>query len=430
MTMKIIYRDLVGDTSAERAGRSLVLASFLSAVGFNFIFPLLPLYMYDLSGPGPAAAFWAGLAMAATPLAGALVSPLWGRLADRFGYRPMLLRALVCTTVALALMALPQAPWQLVALRALAGGLGSFQPAAMGALTSWSRPEDLSRAVSRLQMAQVFGSIVGPLIGGVVASILGMRAAPVAGGLAIGLGILLVARWFHEPVSRRTPLRGANVPLRPTVLWLPMLTLVAVQFTDSSFNPILPLLLTEHEGDAVNVAGLVGFAASSSATAAAVGAGLVGRGFKQGAGYRVVVGGSALLGGVALVAVLAPLPWGLVALRVLCGGIVGGLATAALSIGGLAALPGQRGSAYGWLHSSSMMGFAASPIVAGAMAAIDLRAVLPLDALLCLMAAASWGWSRAAVSVPVPPRAAEPHSQPSPPADAPGAAPAGAEDAG
>ena len=56
--------------------------------------------------------------------------------------------------------------------------------------------------------------------------------------------------------------------------------------------------------------------------------------------------------------------------------------------------PAQRGSAYGWLSSSSMAGFAASPIAAGALAAIDLRAVLALDVVLCLATAACWGWTR------------------------------------
>lgn len=390
----MISRNLVGSTPAERAGRSLVLATFLSAAGFTSVFSLLPLYMHQLTGPGFATAFWAGLAMAAAPMAGAVVSPLWGRLADRYGYRPMLLRALVCTTVVTGLMALPSAPWELVALRALAGALGSFQPAALGAMTSWSRPEDLSRAVSRLQMAQIFGAIAGPLLGGVVTTLYGIRAAPLAGGVAIGLGAILTAHWFYEPRNRRSLLRGADQPLRPTLLWLPMFTLVAVQFSDASFNPILPLLLAQGEPDPVRVAGLVGLAASFNATAAAVGSGVAGQGFRRGVEQRTMVIATVLLATLTAGAMVAPLPWGVVALRILCGGIVSAMAVASFSAGGLAVLPGQRGSAYGWLSSSSMTGYAASPIVAGAMAAIDLRAVLALDALLCLAVAAGWNWSR------------------------------------
>jgi hypothetical protein len=60
----------------------------------------------------------------------------------------------------------------------------------------------------------------------------------------------------------------------------------------------------------------------------------------------------------------------------------------------MAVPPAQRGSAYGWLSCSSMVGFAASPIAAAALAAIDLRAVLALDVALCLATAAGWGWTR------------------------------------
>ncbi len=393
-----LSRSFIGGTPAERAGRALILASFLSAVGFTSVFSLLPLYMNELSGPGPASAFWAGLAMAATPLAGALVSPFWGRLADRMGYRPMLLRALVSTSVAIALMALPNAPWQLVLLRALAGALGSFQPVAMAALTSWSRPEDLSKGISRLQMSQVIGAIAGPLTGGILTAVLGIRLAPVAGGLAIALGVILVARWFYEPRSRRTQLRGAEVKLRPMVLWLPMATLVAVQFTDASFNPILPLLLAQGGDGPARVAALTGLAASFNATAAAVGSGLAGQGLKREVKNRVMILAAASLAVLALAAVIAPVPWGVVAIRILCGGAVSGIAVAAFSVGGLLVMPGQRGSAYGWLSSSSQVGYAASPMVAGALAAFDLRAVLVVDALLCLSVAVGWSRPRPVLS--------------------------------
>lgn len=397
----------MGGSSTERTGRVLILASFLSAAGFTSVFSLLPLYMRDLAEPGPSAAFWAGIAMAATPLGGALASPVWGRLADRYGYRPMLLRALVSTSLITILMALPNAPWQLVALRALAGALGSFQPMAMGALTSWSKPEDLSQAISRLQMAQVGGAILGPLIGGVVAALAAIRLVPVAGGLSIALGVILVAQWFHEPKIRRAQLRGAGVPLRPWVLWLPMATLVAVQFTDASFNPILPLLLAQGGGNVATVAALTGLAASFNATAAAVASGVAGRGFQQGVKSRTMVLVALLLGCLAVAAVAAPAPWGVVGIRIICGGIAAALSVAAFCAGGLRVLPGQRGSAYGWLSSSSQIGYASSPMVTGALAAIDLRAVLLVDALLCLVVAAGWGAVRPATAPTGADRAAE-----------------------
>ncbi len=408
MDREVIRNASFAGPSAERASRSVILASFLSSVAFNFVFPLLPLYVHELVGPGSATVLWSGLALAATPMAGAVTSPFWGRLADRFGYRPMLLRALGSTTVLIGLMAFPNAPWQLVALRALAGGFGSFQAAAMGALASWSRAEDLSMAIGRLQMAQVFGAIVGPLAGGTVAALFGVRSAALAGGVVLGLGTILVARWFHEPKSRRAAPRGAEVRLRPTVLWLPIITLLAVQFTDASFNPILPLLLAQSGEGTGMVAGLSGLAASFSAAAAAVGSGLAGQLLKRRVRRRAVMLPAAGVAALALLALVAPLPWGVVGIRVLCGGIISGVAVASYSLGGLAVSPGQRGSAYGWLSSSSQAGFAASPIVTGMLSAIDLRAVLVLDAGLCLVAALGWGLSPRIARAPDPALSASP----------------------
>lgn len=378
------------EAQVERASRALILASFLSSLGFNFVFPLIPLYVREISGPGPDVAIWSGLAFAATPMGGAIAAPIWGRMADRFGYRPMLIRALVCTSLIIGLMSLPTQPWHLVLLRALAGAFGAFQPVAMGALSSWNRPEELFRSIGRLQMAQVLGAVVGPTLGGGVAALYGVRLSPVVGGVVIAAGVVMVARWLHEPSGRTVRLRGADQPLRPAILWLPIVTLIAVQFTDSSFNPIVPLLLAQGTDGIGAVAGLSGAAASLSAAAAAVTSGLSGRIIRKGIQRGTVMTAIVFLAGFAAVAAMAPLPWGLILMRVLCGGTVAGLAVAAYSAGGLIVQPGQRGAAYGWLASSSMVGFAASPISAGFLAAIDLRAVLVVDSVLCLLAVAGW----------------------------------------
>lgn len=395
------------DAQVARASRALILASFLSTLGFNFVFPLLPLYVHEISGPGAATAIWSGLALAATPLGGAIASPIWGRLADRVGYRPMLLRALICTAILIGLMALPNAPWQLVLLRFLAGAFGSFQAVAMGALGAWSRPEDLSKAISRLQMSQVLGAVVGPVAGGFVAAFFTIRLAPVAGACSLAVGTILVARWLHEPAAKRARLKEPEAPLKLSYLWLPILTLVAVQFTDASFNPILPLLLAQGSDGIAAVAGLSGTAASLSALAAAVGSGLAGQVMKRGVRRQPMMAAVGGLGLLALGAIAAPLPWGLVAVRVLCGGLVAGVAVSVYSAGGLMVPPSQRGAAYGWLASSSMAGFAASPITAGLLAAIDLRAVLVLDACLCLVSVGGWGWSRGTAAAPAQPPARE-----------------------
>ncbi|MCL4370496.1 MAG: MFS transporter, partial [Chloroflexi bacterium] len=177
-------------------------------------------------------------------------------------------------------------------------------------------------------------------------------------------------------------------------LWLPIVTLLAVQFTDSSFNPILPLLLAQGAGATGTVAGLTGAAASMSATAAAIGAGLAGHLLKKGMRRRSIVAAIGTLVLFTLAAMVAPLPWGVVLFRVLCGGMVAGITVAAYSAGGLSVEPSQRGAAYGWLSSSGLTGNATSPVFAGLLAAIDLRAVLVLDVVLCLLSAVGWGFSR------------------------------------
>src|SRR5205807_4793865 len=73
----------------------LWLAEFTAILGFSFAFPFLPLFLHrELHIPnGPELSFWTGVAASATGFALALTSPIWGRLADRSGRKPMLVPA-------------------------------------------------------------------------------------------------------------------------------------------------------------------------------------------------------------------------------------------------------------------------------------------------------------------------------------------------
>ena len=102
---------------------ALWFAEFTAIVGFSFAFPFLPVFLsQDLGMREPhQLALWAGLAGSASGFSMAIASPIWGALADRYGRRSMLLRAMVGGGISVGLMGLAQVPWHLVALRFLQG---------------------------------------------------------------------------------------------------------------------------------------------------------------------------------------------------------------------------------------------------------------------------------------------------------------------
>src|SRR5215831_10192184 len=157
---------------------ALALVVFVAFVGFQSFSPFLPLYVRELGVTDPGRiALWSGLLSAVTPAISGLLAPLFGRLADRFGRKAMLIRSLAGFIVLIGAMGLVTSVEQLLVARVLQGLFAGFSPMAM-AVASVSAPRDkVSVAIARVQGAQLISVAIGPAAGGVVASHLGTRPA-------------------------------------------------------------------------------------------------------------------------------------------------------------------------------------------------------------------------------------------------------------
>ena len=103
---------------------ALTLTVFVAFVGFQFFTPFLPLYLRELGVTDPSRiALWAGLLAAVTPGVSGILSPLFGRLADRYGRKMMLIRSLSGFVVIVAAMGLVTSVQQLFAARLDHGAL-------------------------------------------------------------------------------------------------------------------------------------------------------------------------------------------------------------------------------------------------------------------------------------------------------------------
>ena len=169
---------MTGPAGWQRNVWALSLSVFIAFVGFQFFSPFLPLYVQELGVTDPAAvALWSGVLAAVTPAVSGVLSPVFGRLADRFGRKMMLIRSLAGFTVIIAAMGLVTSVWQLFAARFLQGLFAGFTPMAM-AVASVSAPrEKVASAIARVQGAQLLSVAVGPAIGGFAATHLGIRPA-------------------------------------------------------------------------------------------------------------------------------------------------------------------------------------------------------------------------------------------------------------
>jgi MFS transporter, DHA1 family, multidrug resistance protein len=373
---------------------ALTLIVFVAFVGFQFFSPFLPLYVHELGVPDARrVALWSGALAAVTPAISGLLGPLFGRLADRYGHKLMLMRSLAGFTVIIAAMGLVTSVEQLLVARVLQGLFAGFTPMAM-AVASVSAPRDkVPTAIGMVQSAQLLSAAVGPAAGGYVASHFGIRYAFFVTAAMCALALFALIFLFKEidgappgtprRIPARLPLRDVfGYPNFPVVLLL----LMAAQFVDRGLALLIPLQVAALPGMQA-IAATSGLIISVAAVAATVSANAVARLSRDIPPARLLMLG--LLVGSPLCAAMA-LVHGwllLLVLRALVGLAIGGAITLAYTLGA-SIVPGEnRAAAFGWLALGVQVGTAASPLLTGAMAAVSLPGAFVVDAAVALAGA-------------------------------------------
>ncbi|CAI1623429.1 Tetracycline resistance protein, class C [Serratia quinivorans] len=263
---------------------SVWLGCFFTGLAMSQILPFLPLYVEQLGVSGhQSLSIWSGLVFSGTFLVSALVSPLWGSLADRKGRKLMLLRASLGMAVVIALQGMVTNVYQLFALRALMGLTSGYIPNAM-ALVASQVPRDKSGwALGTLSTGPVTGVIVGPLLGGLMADHLGLRVVffVTAGLMFVSFLItLFLIKERHIEVKKADRLSGKAVfqslPY-PTLIVTLFISTLMIQLANSSISPILTLFIKDLSGDSGNLAFISGMIAAVPGVAALMSAPRLGR---------------------------------------------------------------------------------------------------------------------------------------------------------
>jgi MFS transporter, DHA1 family, multidrug resistance protein len=365
-------------------------AELVAIAGFSVVFPFLPFYVQELGVPEGQVELWSGALFASQALMMALFAPIWGSLADRYGRKLMVQRAMFGGAIVLAAMGFVQNVQQLVLLRAVQGMLTGTVPAATTLVASSAPRERAGYALGLLQMAVWTGASVGPLLGGLLADTWGYRAAfVVTGALLFAAGLTvwrLVEEKFEPPARERgKPNSGFWDGLRLVVRQRDMRSLFATRLTariaDRLLGPTLPLFIQSLVPASARVASLTGLISGVQAGTSAIGAVTLGRASDR-LGYRRV-----LLACTACVAMLfvpqffVTSPWQLLVLQAAVGFVMSGILAALSALLANLAPQGHHGAVYGVDTSVVSLGNALGPMLGAALAtAMGLRAPFLLAA--------------------------------------------------
>jgi MFS transporter, DHA1 family, tetracycline resistance protein len=184
---------------------TLFLIVFVDLVGFGLVIPLLPFYAVRFAASPPEVT----ALVAIYSLTQLLTAPLWGRLSDRVGRRPVLLLSLAASALAYLWLGSATALWMLFAARGFAGACAGNIAAAQAYIADVTKPEERARGMGLIGAAFGLGFMIGPAVGGLLAGADPITAdletpAWVAAGLS-SLALLGVALLLPEslPADRR-----------------------------------------------------------------------------------------------------------------------------------------------------------------------------------------------------------------------------------
>ena len=170
------------------------ISQVIGQMGFAFVVPFLPLYVRELGITEESRVrIWAGLLAFAPGIMFTVFTPLWGWLADRYGRKLMLARAVFSGSVLLALMGTVANAYQLLALNFILGMLTGTTPATSALVASVTPSAQMGYSMGLMETTGLVGYSVGPLLGGLAADYMGYRQTfYMAGGLLFLSGIVLM----------------------------------------------------------------------------------------------------------------------------------------------------------------------------------------------------------------------------------------------
>ncbi len=306
-------------------------ASFIVSVGMSQMAPILPLYIEEMGVTDASeVARWAGTVFGCNFVSLAIFSPIWGKLADRYGRKPMILRASGWLGLIMIGMAFAQSVWHLVVLRLMQGCLSGFQAAVVPLLAQETPKEYSGWTMGMFFTAQVTGGLLGPLIGGFISEIIGIRHSFLLIGSLCLLGFFALTRIreTHHVITTKASVSlhkvFASLPSKSAVLGL-FLTTFVMHFSLTCIQPILTVYVKELDPLTNHLAVISGAVFSSAGFASMLFASKIGHLSDKIGAQKVLPACLLLAGAVSIPQGFVTSPWQLALLRFIHGVAVAGL---------------------------------------------------------------------------------------------------------
>jgi MFS family permease len=371
--------------------------SFTNIIAMTLLLPFLPIYVAELGVQSQAAIVqWSGIAYGISFLGAGILAPAWGKFADVYGRKLILMRASLAMAICMSMIGTAQNIWQLVFWRLMAGVLGGYASGAV-VLVATQTPKDRSAwALGTLSTGVLAGSLLGPLVGGVLPGLIGVRGTFFLAGGVIFVAFLATCIFIHEDRPRgatRKRSEGGSawsrIPDRRPVVAM-LVTAMLLMLANMSIEPIITVYVaTLVHGNVVLMAGVV---MAGSALGSILAAPRLGRVADRIGPWKVIVGCLVVTGALLLPQAFVTNIWQLVALRFLMGMSLAGLLPSINTTIRHNVPDGTAGTILGYGTSAQYTGQVIGPAVGGFVGGhLGMRAVFLATSVL-ILGGAAYNW--------------------------------------
>ena len=348
---------------------------FVTGVGMSQIAPVLPLYINHLGIHDTALVEqFSGIAFGITFIISAVFSPIWGQAADRYGRKPMLLRASLGMAVVIFSMGFAQNVYQLIGLRLLQGIITGYSTACTTLIATQTDMEHAGWALGTLSTASVAGSLLGPVIGGYIGETFGLQNVFFITGALMMIAFITTVLFVEEDFIRQD-----NKILSVKKIWntVPDKELTIIMFVTSfvlalalyTVEPIITVYVTHLSGQTNHVALVAGMAFSASGLANILAAPNLGRISDEIGAQKVMLAALVVAGLTFIPQAFVKAPWQLIGLRFLLGLAMAGLNPSVNTLVKKITPQSLTGRVFGFNISAQYLGVFGGSVLGGQVAA-------------------------------------------------------------
>ena len=347
---------------------------FVAGIGMSQIAPVLPLYIQHLGVHNTSAiAQLSGITFGVTYVISAIFSPIWGHFADKFGRKPMILRASLGMALVIGCMGFAPNVYVLIGLRLLQGVITGYGTACTALIATQTDKEHSGYALGTLSTGSIAGSLLGPIIGGFIEETLGFQPVFFITGALLLIAFILTALFVKESFVRQDKKTVSiqetwqSVPEKSLTIIL-LVTFFVITLGMYSIEPIVTVYVSQLTKGAGHVALLAGLVFSASGLANIIAAPRLGKLSDKIGAHKVVLGALVVSGIIYIPQAFVKNSWQLMGLRFLLGLAIAGLNPSVYTLIKKITPDTLTGSVFGFAMSAGYLGVFGGAVLGGQVA--------------------------------------------------------------